>query len=501
MTICRRRRNNKPTSSTRRLQDSACFPRSVSPPGTTWPLGTEKIPLHWFKQCCRIVILVLACTLLPLGNVIAAQDIVGSDALDGVEQRPGDPEDSLSGYPDEQQPVVGETDAEEDLDDTFPKKDSVFDIGVPKEYFKWKEDLYEKYGLKLGVSYQLLFQYASDTAPFANFDTALGHWWGFTSKWTPLNRGKDYEGSLVLTAHERVAIGDNAVPAQFGGADLGSIWSNFEWTEWDFSVEDLYWEQWLEKDRFTLRVGNQIPTTIYNSFRFKDARTSFTASPFAFHESIPYPTYGLGGAFKWWPTEGSELYVVGTLNDMNGDPNVRGLDWSTFGRGEYFYGLEFGYNWKRESGEFDHVHLDIFYADERSTRSPDTMPNKAGGGFKLLGSKQWNRYVVFGSYTLNTAEGGGISVSFARHTVTAGAAYLTPLGIRGEAALGFMWMKPHPDFLGGNLRDQYGVETYWKILLTQNLWITPGIQVVFDPSLNPTTDVIVIPHFKFRVAF
>lgn len=64
-----------------------------------------------------------------------------------------------------------------------------------------------------------------------------------------------------------------------------------------------------------------------------------------------------------------------------------------------------------------------------------------------------------------------------------------------------MWMRPHPDLLGGNLRDQYGVDTYWKILLTRNLWITPGIQVVFDPSLNPTEDVIAIPHFKFKLAY
>jgi hypothetical protein len=90
-------------------------------------------------------------------------------------------------------------------------------------------------------------------------NTALGQWWGFTSKWTPLNRGKDYEGSLVLTAHDRNAIGSNAVPAQFGAGNLGTIWSNYEWTEWDFSLEDVYWEQWLEKDRFMFRIGNQIP--------------------------------------------------------------------------------------------------------------------------------------------------------------------------------------------------------------------------------------------------
>ncbi len=407
------------------------------------------------------------------------------------------------GYPEEERPVGVPGDAEEDLDDSFPQEGSVFPrLGMPEAWTERKKDLYDRLGLKLEFSYQMLYQRASETAPLANFDTALGQWWGVTSKWTLFNRGQDFEGSLVVTAHDRNSIGSNAVPAQFGAADLGSSWSNFEFTEWDFSVEDLYWEQWLEQDRFVFRIGNQIPTTIYNSFRFKDGRTSFTSSPFAFHESIPYPTYGLGGAFKWWPIRDSELYVVGTLNDMNGDPNQQGLDWSTFGRGEYFYGLEFGSNRIREGGEFDHVHLDVFYANKRSTRSPDVLPNKAGGGFKLQGSKQWGRLVGFGSYTFNTAEGGGISVSFGRHTATAGAAIVNPFRIQGEAALGLMWMQTHPNLKLGDIvldaQDQYGLEAYWKILLTPNFWVTPGFQAIFDPAFNPTEDYIAVPHIKFR---
>ena len=68
--------------------------------------------------------------------------------------------------------------------------------------------------------------------------------------------------------------------------------------------------------------------------------------------------------------------------------------------------------------------------------------------------------------------------------------------------MGVIWMEPHPDLVPGvDLRNQYGFEMYWKVLLTPNLWITPGIQCVFDPSLNPTVDSIVIPHFKFRVSY
>ena len=86
---------------------------------------------------------VVACALLSLGNEVRAQD-AGLDAQKGAEQQPADPDDSQRGYPDEQQPgdslsgypeegqpPVGIADAEEDLDDTFPKRDSVLGFGVP----------------------------------------------------------------------------------------------------------------------------------------------------------------------------------------------------------------------------------------------------------------------------------------------------------------------------------------------------------------------------------
>jgi carbohydrate-selective porin OprB len=57
----------------------------------------------------------------------------------------------------------------------------------------------------------------------------------------------------------------------------------------------------------------------------------------------------------------------------------------------------------------------------------------------------------------------------------------------------------HP--LNGALRDQYGGELYWKLLLTPDLWVTPGVQFIVDPSFNPNEDFVVIGQFKFRLFF
>jgi hypothetical protein len=398
--------------------------------------------------------------------------------------------------PDQGQP---QADAQEPRGTLFPALEFPWDAKLDS----FRKRIYDQYGLTFGASYQQLFQWASSTSPVAKNDTALGAWAAVSVTWTPLDRGGDYQGTLVVRGAFRGSLGGNAVPAPFGPQDIGSLWSNYEFTSWDqgFRIEDLFWEQKLGQ-KFSFRLGNQGPQSVFNFFRFKDARTSFTASPFAFNETIPYPTFGLGGSFRWEPVKDPEVYVVGTLNDMNGDPAANGLDWGTFGKGQYFYGLELGKNWRRDNGEFDHLHLDLFYAAKRSTRNPNTSPNEAGGGFKLAGEKQLGRFVGFANYVYNTAEGGGISTTFSRHTAVAGLAYLRPFGVQGEAAIGFMWARSFADLAPGvGAKNQYGLETYWNIGVTPNISVTPGIQLIFNPAFNPRSDFAAVPDIKFRVAF
>ena len=71
-------------------------------------------------------------------------------------------EETVEGYLSEHRLVGGPTDVETDLDTAFPKTDAVFPGLIPRSWFKFKEDLYEKHGIKLAVSYQALFQKASD---------------------------------------------------------------------------------------------------------------------------------------------------------------------------------------------------------------------------------------------------------------------------------------------------------------------------------------------------
>lgn len=368
------------------------------------------------------------------------------------------------------------------------------------ERLAFRRRLYDKYGLTYSLSYQQLNQYASQTVPGVAQDWAVGGWAAVGLTWTPVDRGGDYEGTLVARGAWRGPIGQNPWPAPFGPANLGSAWSSYEFTSWNapFAIEDLFWEQKLGPT-FSFRFGNQAPQATINMFRFKDARTGFTASPLAFSETIPYPAFGAGLSFRWRPIPA--LYVNGVLNDMNGNPGQGQLNWSRISSKQLFVGVEAGYQWRRANGEYDQLSLLVFHAGTRSIFSPNTTPNKAGGGFKILGEKQWGQVVGFANYTYNTAQGGGISTTFSGDTAVAGVAYLRPFGIRGEVAVAGMWSQPFKNiFPGSGQRDQYGLETYWNVAVTPNSTVGPGIQFIVDPSFNPRSNFIAVPSLKFRVA-
>ena len=94
------------------------------------------------------------------------------------------------------------------LDDIVPQPGAIFPYGVSDSWFDWKDDVFDKIGLKFGFSYQILAQSASETLPDSNFDTAVGDWWGFLTKWTLLDRGSENEGTLVFSMFERGAVGN-----------------------------------------------------------------------------------------------------------------------------------------------------------------------------------------------------------------------------------------------------------------------------------------------------
>ena len=79
--------------------------------------------------------------------------------------------------------------------------------------------------------------------------------------------------------------------------------------------------------------------------------------------------------------------------------------------------------------------------------------------------------------------------------------FSTGLGLKCKnndvAGLGVSWGKPAI----GTLRDQFTSEAFYRFQLTQFLAITPDVQLIVDPALNPNVDVLAFFGVRLRAAF
>ena len=63
--------------------------------------------------------------------------------------------------------------------------------------------------------------------------------------------------------------------------------------------------------------------------------------------------------------------------------------------------------------------------------------------------------------------------------------------------LGTGWARPSDRAL----RHQYTEEVFYRFHLTENLALTPDVQLVCNPALNPSEDFVWALGFRMRVAF
>ena len=107
---------------------------------------------------------------------------------------------------------------------------------------------------------------------------------------------------------------------------------------------------------------------------------------------------------------------------------------------------------------------------------------------------------------MNDAKGGPFGATVFKNSATASLNYLNPAEIRGELGVGLNWGRPFRSFdtpLANyqRLEDQYGLETYWKFLLTPDMWVTPGVQFIKDPAFNDGVNNLTVFTLKTHVFF
>jgi porin len=356
-------------------------------------------------------------------------------------------------------------------------------------YFDWKKGLQEKYGLSFGFDYSAALLASSDSPDGAEDRSASGMV-RFFGSWDLVGRGTGNTGAIVWKVEHRHSFTDVS-PKDFG-FNLGYV-GLFEpsFSDQHLRWTNLYWRQRFAEGRGTLLAGFLDPTDYLDVYALASPWTGFLNFAFSTGSAtIPVPNdaaLGLAGAAML--TE--NFFVIGGLTDRNADPTDPFDGFETFFEDhEYFRSIEVGWTPSHDRLYLDNAHVAFWHADERSEAGEPS-------GWGLNGS--FSRYLdggwlpfVRGGY----AKDGG---SLLQKSLSVGCGY-QPVPAGSLLGVGLNWGEPNEDTFGSGLRDQYTAEVFYRWQVTPRFAVTPDLQLLENPALDPDEDRIWVVGLRLRMA-
>ncbi len=387
----------------------------------------------------------VACALLVSGTVLNAQGLSGPSSV-SAELEPGD----------------GVTD---------PQFRSTFPQNIAPEWFAWKDRLAEQ-GFKFSIDYLALGQSSNADLGTGEAASGIARFYG-TWQATP-------NGSLTFKIENRHAYTD--VAPQFLGLDGGAVAiTGTAFNDSGTLLTNLFWTQRASDGSWSFQIGQIDVTDFVDIYGLVSPYTGFQNLAFNTNPTINAPNPGL--AIAGGVALGKNFYVTGSVADANADASDPNFD--VFSDGDLFKSLEIGYTSGFDRIYFDNIHLTLWHSDAASDGS---RPEDYGAAF----SAAWffeNRWMPF-----------------VRAGVSQGTAALyekslsTGIGYYGRntdmAGLGLNWAQAN-----GIAGTQFTAEAFYRFSISPGFQLTPSIQYISNPLLNPAQGSITLVGLRTRIVF
>ena len=405
----------------------------------------------------------------------------GDDTGDGQATVPELAEASRSDYSETVPAIIGNKSVGAELIEADQRNDVLFDVDFLGELFprihERKKSLNELTGIALNADYSLFTQKASFS--FTDKDAAssvfrvYGNWLAHGDK-------HGVNGNLVFKFEHRGSIWGDQVPRDLG-FNMGSALSsaNYKQSGWGFT--DLYWKQVFNVERDTgILIGHMDPGDWADQHALLNAWTNLINDAFYNNptEAIPKRTFSLVGRLgltdRW--------FVGGGIHDANGKDNDIDFKqvWDT---PELFTWVEFGFRARDYSTFGETTHLHYWHQDKREAAGVEES-----WGLTFSSSKVFDNGII-GVIRAGHSEGGA-----AQMREFLGIATSFPMRGSDTLKFGVGWGSP-PD---KSLRSQTVLEILYRLHVTQNMTVSPDLQVTFNPSFNDQKDTVYVIGLRFR---
>lgn len=427
-------------------------------------------------------LLVLLLTLLPGKSAYAGEEDVLQISSDSNEAKP-------PGNAELQGPSSVKSMILKDQEVSQPALAPRWAQKLTRPYLDFKQGLQDRYDLAIGGDYNFLLQNANNST---GEDSAAGGVIRFFGVWTATGAGTQDTGTLVFKVENRHRFFSDTAPAslaqEIGYAGLTAI----TFSDAGSMLTNLYWRQSFRSNRISF-VAGVVDTTDYVAiYALVSPWTDYSNYVFSTDPTVAVPNQGLGAALRFNISE--NYYVTAGLADANGDPTdpMNGFE-TFFNDREYFEHIELGWARSWERRVTDNVHLTAWHVDERKEAG---LPSGQGLAFSFSTSinERWLPFMRLGY----SDGGGGV---FYERLLSTGFGYHPESRSDDILGVGLNWARPSAETYGAQLDDQYTAEAYYRFQLTQLFSITPDIQYLVNPALNPDEKNILVAGLRGRLSF
>ncbi|MEP4146088.1 MAG: carbohydrate porin [Halioglobus sp.] len=345
-------------------------------------------------------------------------------------------------------------------------------------WWDFKSQVNQEYGLRFGTDYTAYYQHLSES--LTDEDYAFSGILRVYGEWTPFNREDTNAGRLVFKVDNRHKItGD--VTAAVLGAEAGYIGQTavlFNDIGWE--VIDFNWQQGIG-DGGGVIAGRFDPMDYLSVLGYANPWTAFSNLATLLNPAIAFPdaSWGLGGGS--WVDD--NFYFQGSINDANG--SLTNYEWLRDGS-EFFKWGEIGWSPSRDDRYTTNIHVMAWHVDDREEVGLESAEGIAVGTNWTTDDLRW---MFFGR--AGWADG---EAAFYEESYTLG--FMRKFR-RNSDLLGFAgnWGQPPQDELGAQITG----ELFYRLQLSENLAITPNLQLLRDPALNDKETTVWVSGLRIRL--
>ena len=359
---------------------------------------------------------------------------------------------------------------------------------VLTDYFAFKDQLYRDHSFGYGIDYYTFVQGASNALP-EQPQAALSGVLRIYGTWDLVRSNKSNSGGLTVKVENRHPYGA-MTPVKSLSSNIGYIgFTNVVFSDAGWILANLFWQQSLLNDRVIL-IGGIVDATDYiHVYGLSSPWIDFSNLAFSTGTTIPVPSQGMG--FAGIVKIGDHGYLLAGLVDANANPSrpQDALD-SFFKTAEFFYHAEIG--WVKSFDRFynNNISLTYWHSDRRELAQVDS-----GWGWGL--SYSWlhqSGWEPFFRAAFSKGEVGLYSSS-----ISTGIGYAVP-DTDDQVGFGVSWGKPFETDSIPLENDQWTFEAYYRFHVGRLLTLTPDFQLILNPYLNPTNNLITIVGIRGRIS-